>query len=209
MEGKLTTKTNLKEHNMKLAKYKIVVLVLCISGIVQAQNTNKISSINVNDKVPASLKQVANNLAPNYLLSAVTGGANIKQVGNFNTAYIMQFSGITSSNFASIVQNSDNNFAGITQTGNGNSNTITQNGDGNQATVNVDGNNNTSNVVQDGNNNSLLQNITVDNGNYAITQQGNYNVLLKYDNAQSPKALIISQKGNGMRLIITGNSLLK
>ncbi len=60
-----------------------------------------------------------------------------------------------------------------------------------------------------GNNNFSLENITADNRNYIISQEGNNNSILKYDNGQSPKALIISQKGNGMRLIIAGNGVLK
>ena len=65
------------------------------------------------------------------------------------------------------------------------------------------------NIVQMGNNNFSSENVTADSRNFIITQQGDNNTLLKYDTGQSPKALIISQKGNGMRLIIAGNGVLK
>ena len=192
---------------MKLI-YCTTILVLCLTTFLPAQEDNQMNA--ADNLIPPSLQQIANNIGQNALLSTITNQANIEQVGNYNKAFITQNSGANNApNFASIVQTSDNNTASITQSGNGNSNTIRQDGSGNEAIVNVNGNNNTSGIVQYGNGNVSLQNIVSNNKNYLITQEGNNNVIQRYDTELSPKALIISQKGNGMRLIINGSNFVK
>ncbi len=196
---------------MKLA-YKMIILALCMAGIIQAQDDVSVSSLNNPNKdlIPSTLQQIANNVGQKALLSTITNQANIEQVGNNNKAIITQnFGSNTNPNFASIVQSSNNNSAAITQTGNGNSSTISQYGNGNEAVENVDGNNNTARIIQNGNYNVSFENINVDNRNYVIMQQGNNNAIMKYDGTQSPKSLIISQQGNGMRLIINGSNFVK
>ena len=193
---------------MKYINSKIIFLFFFIAGLTKAQSANQIYNTDIiKDLFANTLEQITSQKA---LVSAISNQANIEQIGNYNSAVINQnFGARSNSNFASIIQNNINNAANITQTGNGNSNKISQDGNGNEAIENVNGNNNTTFIVQMGNNNFSSENVNADCRNFMITQQGDNNTLLKYDNGQSPKALIISQKGNGMHLIITGNSLLK
>ena len=195
---------------MKIAHLKIVVLVLFIVGVMQAQDISQSSNNNLDKLVPGELQQIGGRLGSRALLSAINDLAFITQLGYNNAAYITQSSGngITA-NFASILQGKSGNNAKITQKGDGNINTITQLGSYNEATINIDGDNNTSNILQIGNKNYALQDINASNKNYNVIQLGNNNSFQRYDTGQSPKAYIVSQNGNGLHLIISHNSYRK
>jgi len=196
---------------MKSFQIKTIILALCIVGIMQAQDAAQSGSINNIDKLlPVGLQQLGGRFGSRALLSTINDLAFIKQLGNNNTTYITQSSGNgINPNLASIIQDNNNNNASITQKGNGNINTITQIGSNNDASININGDNNTSNIIQIGNKNYSLQDINASNKNYNIIQMGNNNSFQRYDNGQSPKAYIISQKGNGLKLIISNNNYKK
>ncbi len=130
--------------------------------------------------------------------------ATIKQFGYNNEAYIDQVKNSGGyGNIGAIIQSLENNQAIINQIGTGNNNLIEQNGANNTALVDVKGDYNNSVFIQDGINNFITQALNTSNKNYYFTQQGENNLILQQENDVKSKPYMISQKGNGMHLIIT------
>jgi hypothetical protein len=93
----------------------------------------------------------------------------------------------------------------------GNSNYVTakqEKGTGNAMEIEIDGNYNNLNYLQQGNNNYLYDGVFGDYMDYSITQTGN-ELGLYLQGQQTIPNMIINQRGNGMKLRITGSPPIK
>ncbi|MFP3861206.1 MAG: hypothetical protein ACLFUW_10320, partial [Bacteroidales bacterium] len=89
--------------------------------------------------------------------------------------------------------------------GNNNNSTAAQNGKGNIMDLGIDGDGNSGDYLQEGNENYIFDRIKDNNLNHQIEQFGNG--LGIYNEGRQELPLIINQKGQGMKMKITGPPL--
>jgi len=169
---------------MHFIKLLFALLVLTLIGLSQ---NNLVVSQN-GDENEAILQQIGNNNALVEQFSEdIFNKVILQQRGSSNEVLIsqVQLGPGTGANIAEVIQDGAFNITTIDQAGKGNTTIVEQTGDDNSVDVMVEGQDNISEIVQRGNSNLVAQELTGDELNYVITQEGN-----------------ITQIGDGIKIII-------
>ena len=191
---------------MKKIIVKTFSICLFIYASMFAQTNSNVDVSNINHLNNNSVDQAAiteGEILNNYY-SLPSKSASIKQLGEYNQAYIQQVKSTSSNDpsMSEIIQNGEFNTAGIVDNGMGNSLNVIQNGNNNTSESNIEGNKIKSVIEQNGNSNQLTQVLKGDGLNYLIQQNGKNLGLTQIENGENTKQYIVRQYGEGMKVII-------
>ncbi len=125
----------------------------------------------------------------------------IRQIGNENQVFVSQLG----MNLKLINQLGASNFISITNSGNNGLLTVEQIGHANQYSSFTRGDEIELTLLQEGEFNNIRQRLIGNELTYTIIQKGSHNEIQHYNESIS-SALIVSQQGNDMRLIIKTNN---
>ncbi len=182
---------------------KVFVLILLLTGLCLAQNEKAdYEVVTLDSESTIVLDNQPTLKKPAHKNGQSQNDVTITQSGHLNEAMIQQ-AVIDNSSKTTLDQNGDFNSADLRVIGENNILNVQQSGNSNKVNSILAGRNLQSDIDQRGNSNEINQLLLGQNQEFSIQQYGQNNQLTQINLIETPKPILIQQKGSGMKLIIT------